>query len=262
MIQKVRDTSTNQKALDILDCFSLERQELGITEIAKIIGYGKSTVYAIVKTLEKNRYLKQNNENKKYSLGFKIIERAYVLLEQMNIRKITFPFLKKLSEKYKENVHLAILDRQEVVYIEKFENAPSLGIRSYVGHRTCLHSTALGKVFLAFLPEEEINNIIQNISLKKRTPNTITDPSELKLNLVQIKKAGYAIDNEEHQIGGMCIGGPIFDFSGKVTAAFSISVPIVRINKDRLKAIIEDIVKTSKEISVDLGYETGQELYR
>jgi DNA-binding IclR family transcriptional regulator len=258
LIQKVRDTSTNQKALDILDCFSLEKQELGITEIAKIIGYGKSTVYAIVKTLEKNRYLKQNNENKKYSLGLKIIERAYVLLEQMDIRKITFPFLKKLSEKYKENVHLAILDRQEVVYIEKFENAPSLGIRSWVGHRTSVHSTALGKVILAFLPEEEINKIIQIISLEKRTPNTITDPSVLKSHLSQVKKVGYAIDNEEHQVGGICIGGPIFDCTGKVIAAFSISVPIVRINKDKLGAIIEDIIKTSKEISAELGYKAGQ----
>jgi len=256
--QKVNKVSAIQKALGILDCFSLEKVELGITEIAKIIGFGKSTIYPIVKTLEKNRYLKQSNENKKYSLGLKIIERAYILLEQMDIRKISLPFLTELSKKYKENVHLAVLDGQDAVYIEKFENAPPLGIRSQVGKRVSLHNTALGKVLLAFLSEEKINNIIQNINLEKTTPNTVTDPSELKSHLTQVKKAGYAIDNEEHQIGGMCFGSPIFDRTGKAIAGFSISIPIVRMNKDKLETIIEDLVKTSKEISACFGYKTEQ----
>lgn len=254
MVNGGREIASVRKAVHVLNCFSAEKGELGISEIAALLGEGKSTVHAIVKTLENAGYLRQNPENKKHSLGLKLIERAHVLLDQLEIREIARPYLTDLAQRHRENVHLGILENGEVVYIDKVEMAPSLAIRSYVGHRTSAHSTAMGKVLLAFASREVVDDVVQRVGLPQHTPNTITDLSALRAQLDEIRACGYAIDNQEHQVGGLCIGAPIFEFAGRVIAALSISVPLARMDEDRLRAVTADTVRIANGISARLGH--------
>jgi IclR family transcriptional regulator, KDG regulon repressor len=134
-----------QRAINILNLFDNNHFELGNAEITKILGMNPSTVAGLVYTLKVNNYLDQNPANRKYRLGLKIAERASTMLEQFDLRKVAQPYLEELRNWCEESVNLAILDQQEVVYIERYFGLHSLSIRSELGKRAPLHSTSLKK---------------------------------------------------------------------------------------------------------------------
>ncbi len=147
-----------QHALDILNLFEGSHTELGNNEIARMLSMDPSTAAGLVYTLKLNNYLDQNPDNRKYRLGMKLAERASVLLDQIDLRKIATPTLEKVREWSGESVNLGIRDHNEVVYIERLFGNHSLGIRSELGKRGRLHSTALGKALLAHMSPGECND--------------------------------------------------------------------------------------------------------
>src|SRR5574338_190239 len=157
--QNRRTIASIQRALDILNLFSSEQAELGNAEIARQIDLPVGTVSGLVYTLRVNHYLDQNASNRKYRLGFKLADRASVLLDSLDIRKIAGPFLEELRAWCSESINLAIREGGEVVYIERLFGSHALGIRSELGKRGPLHSTALGKAIAAFLPKAEFDAI-------------------------------------------------------------------------------------------------------
>ncbi len=165
-----------QRALDILNLFDKGHIELGNTEIAKLMDLPTGTVAGLIYTLKINHYLDQPNPaNRKYRLGLKLAERAAVLLDQLDLRKVAAPFLEELRDWCGESINLAIRDGNEVVYIERMFGDHSLGIRSELGRRGALHSTALGKAMFSFLPEPERQKLILSYDFYPVTPYTITD---------------------------------------------------------------------------------------
>ena len=156
---------------------------------------------------------------------------------------------------------MVILDRGEVLYVDKVEpSQPADGLRmvcmvSVMGSRIPTHCSAVGKVMLAFLPEERLVSIVKDKGLPRRTENTITDFEELKKHLQLIRKQGYALDDEENERGVKCVAAPIRDQSGEVIAAISISVPGIRIRTDTLLTTYKDqVTETAVNISKKLGY--------
>lgn len=242
-----------QRAIDILNLFDRNRPELGTTEIAKAMDLPKSTVAGLVSTLESNGFLDQNPDNRKYRLGFKLAERAGVLLEQFDLRQIASPVLKRLRDRCNESVNLAIRDDAYVVYIARLHGKNMLSMRSEIGKREWIHSTALGKAILSALPEMEITDLIDRYEFIPITPHTITDRRAFLEDLDCTRKRGYALDDQENELGGRCIAAPISDLDSHTIAAVSISVPLQRLPDSRIETFGEYVKSAAREISRRLG---------
>ncbi len=243
-----------QRAIDILNLFSDRVNELGVTDIAKALGLHKSTASGLIQTLEINGYLEQNPGNKKYRLGLKLVERASVLLNQMQIRDIALPYLEELHTLCDEAINLAIRDETQVVYIERLLSSQSLAMRNEVGMRAAVHSTALGRAILSRLPENELERIAHSMPLYPVTDRTITKPEALIEDVQAARIRGFAIDDEQNEPGARCVSAPILNHQGEPVAAISISVPIPRIPYDKIDYFGARVAETAHKISTQLGY--------
>lgn len=242
-----------QRAIDILNLFDRDHPELGTTDIAKAMNLPKSTIAGLVSTLETNGYLNQNPENRKYRLGFKLAERAGALLEQFDLRQIAAPVLERLRDQCNESVNLAIRDDAHVVYIERLHGKNTLGMRSEIGKREWIHSTALGKAILSTLSTEEMNGFINRHEFIPVTRHTITKPDAFLDDLLRTRKRGYAIDDQENELGGRCVAAPICNLNSNTVASLSISVPLQRLPDSMIDQFGELVKSASEEISRRLG---------
>jgi IclR family KDG regulon transcriptional repressor len=243
-----------QHALNILNLFDASHPELGNSEIANMLGMDPSTVAGLIYTLKHNNYLDQNPSNRKYRLGLKLAERAAVLLNQIDLRKIAAPFLEELRSWSGESTNLAIRDHQEVAYIERLFGSHPLGIRSEIGKRAPLHSTALGKAILAHLRPNDTQAILGEYQFIQVTPNTIIKIDEFIQELERVRKLGFALDDEENEIGGRCLAAPIQNDDGIAVAAISISFPIQRLPLEKVQEYGEKIKTSALEISSRIGF--------
>ncbi len=249
-----RSIASVQHALNILNLFDGTHAELGNSDIARLLNMNPGTVAGLIYTLRINRYLDQNPDNRKYRLGLKLAERAFVLLDQIDLRKIAAPIMENLLEWSGESVNLAIHDFQEVVYIERLFGGHSLGIRSELGKRAPLHSTALGKAILANFDQNEIQSILVDYKFTAVTPKTIVDLDKFLAELEKVKKDGYAVDEQENELGGRCIAAPIMDHTGKSIAAISISSPVQRFPVEKIPDYGKRIKAAALELSHNIGY--------
>ena len=241
------------KALDILELFLKQEKEIGISELADLTGFNVSTTHRIVSALVNRRYLKQQGKRGKYSLGLKFLEFYSALKKTLKIRDVAFPFIQKLHTISGESVNLAILESNCAVYIEHVESSQFLRTFAEVGNRVPLHCTGIGKVFLAYMSEEELS-FLTTESLHRYTDNTITDFNELKKELLVVRREGVAVDNGEYDIGIRCVASPVRDMSGNVIAAISTSGPHTRLNAERLEELKTLIKSYGLEISRATGY--------
>lgn len=232
------------KALRVLDCFTVNQPELGITEISGMLGLYKSNVHNIVDTFVKAGYLEQNPENEKYKLGMKILELGHVISSNMNLRKMILPYMQELADLTGETVYLGIPNEGEVIYLESSSPKHQLSTRSMLGVKAPLYCTGIGKAMLSFLPEETVRSIIAK-GLKKFTDHTITEPDRLLKEIAEIRARGYSIDNMEHEFGIKCVGMPILNKKKQVVAGISMSGPSLRYDDDKIKeyaARLQEIV--------------------
>ena len=243
-----------QRAFDILNLFSNQTPQLGPAEMARALGLPKSTVASLVYTLESNGYLSQDPESRKYRLGLKLVERASAMLDQVEIRKVAHPFLVQLRDRWNETVNLAVLDGRDIVYVERFLGTKALGMRSEVGTRTAAHCTALGKAMLACRSTQDVEAYVRQYGLAPVTPKTITTSEALQADLDATRRRGFAVDDEENEIGGRCVAVPVFDYTGTAVAAVSISAPTARLPVDQVDQAGVMVRETANAISRRLGY--------
>ncbi|HDN85172.1 MAG TPA: IclR family transcriptional regulator, partial [Candidatus Aerophobetes bacterium] len=202
----------------------------------------------------KFRFVEQDGENKKYRLGLRLLELGNVVQSQLDIRRIAFPYLKKLNRETNETAYLVVLAEKRIVYVDCVESTARLRVRPLFGERVPLHCTSLGKAIMAFLPEYEVERIIKEEGLTRFTSNTITDPGLLKKELELIRERGYAIDNMEHEEGIRCVGASIRNSRGEVFAAISLSGPSQRLSFERIRKIAPLVIQAAREISAKMGY--------
>lgn len=254
---RIYTNSSLQKALRILDLFSIETAELSVTHIARLLGVNPSSLYPILGVLTQFRYLEQNKDTKKYRLGIRLLEKSFIVLAQFDIRDRASPFLEELRAATGENVHLAILDEGDVVYIDRKETRPTLPIESKVGKRVPAYCTALGKVLLAWADDTQWQCVIRK-GFRAFTEHTITDAQRLKAALEAVRAQGYAIDDEEFQTGGFCISAPLRDYRGVVVAAVSVSLAKAQADERRIADVTSKVLATAAKISNALGHGTVQ----
>ena len=242
------------RALAILDTLAEARRELALHEIADRLGLPKSTAHGLISTLKDFGYIEQSAFTAKYKLGLRLFEVGSIVALGWDVRTVAAPYIQRLLEEMRETVHLVVLDKYEVLYIDKRETSESLRIASQVGMRLPAHCTGVGKVLMAYLTEEERREIIKAKGLPRYTRNTLTDPLALEGELCRIREQGYSIDNEEIMDSLKCVAAPIWDQSGNVISAISLSGPISRMQGDRFQKAIRLVTKTAEDISSNLGY--------
>ena len=254
MTHQSRKIGSVQRAIDILNLFDSQSPELGTTEIARALGLHKSTTASLVSTLAANGFLNQNPETRKYRLGLRLVERAFAMLDQVEIRQIAYPCLQGLRDQWNETVNLAILDGTDVVYIERLLGTKTLGMRSEVGRRAHAHTTALGKAILSCLPIADVKAFVAAHGLPAVTPQTITQRQKFFAALDKTRQRGYAMDDEENEPGGRCVGAPVFDHGGRGVAAVSVSAPTARLPMSDVARVGAQVRATANAISRALGY--------
>lgn len=225
-----------------------------MTELSKALGLGKSTVHRLLTSLAARGYVRKNLENDRYRLGLKAFEVGSRALGQLTVRESVAPFLRSLAAASRETVHLGVLDGWEVVYVDKMESLQILQMYSAIGRRAPVHCTALGKILLAFQPEEEVERFLRR-RLRPYTPLTIVDPDKLREELERIRTAGIAIDNEEFEIGLKCVAAPVRDFGGRVVASLGIAGPAVRLPAERVGPVAELVRESAIAASGALGFQ-------
>lgn len=239
------------KALSILDLFNAPDSKLSTTEIAKKFDTNPSSLYPILHTLEKHGYLKRDG-NKLYSLGLTFAKKGRLVLEELNLTEEARSELERLRDEANKTVHLGYLNANQVVYIDKVESKGVIRMYSSPGKTAPIHATALGKVMLAFLPEEQIEETLGQLDLEPSTDKTITSPDKLRQELKIINERGYAVDDEEFEKGIRCVAAPIYQHNGKVDAAISVTGLAAQINIEKLATVVK---KYGGRISSKLGYE-------
>jgi DNA-binding IclR family transcriptional regulator len=249
---------TIERASSILDILGESPQGITIRELSVKIKLPKGTTHRLLSSLCYFGYVRQDPKTRNYFLGLKFVELGNLLLSQLDLRKEAEPFLRDLAERVKETVHLVILDRNEIVYIDKVEleqNPSGLRMASRVGLRNPAHSCAVGKVLLSHLSEEEVSRVIKQKGLPKRTENTITDRIQLMEHLKVVRAQGYSIDDEENEKGVRCVAAPIFNETGKAVAAISISTPAFLVTKKVMQDVLKkEVMETALKISQRLGF--------
>ena len=244
-----------KRSLEIVEVLAESKESLGVTQISKMTGLSKTTAFRLLSTLIEAGYVQKRYGESSYQLSMKFLKISSSILEQQDIRSIAGPYIKDLSDRCKEIVHLAVMDVNEVVYIEKMESSQHvMRIFSNVGTRSPVHCTGLGKVFLSGLTDGEVEKIIAQKGLRRYTENTITNIDDLKKELALIRESGYAFDRMEHEIGVWCVAAPIFDRCGGIVAAISITAPEIYMSDSKIIELTHLVVSAAKDISHRLGY--------
>lgn len=216
------------------------QEPVAFSEIAKNLPYSRTTIHRILYSFEKLGYVEKAESTSHYRLAAKFFELTGVAVHFRQLQSIAKSVMQNLMTRHAETVNLGVLDRGQVAFIDVLQSPSSLRIAAFPGDRSSVHSTALGKALLAFLPETEINAIISEQPLIKKTPQTITRKGHLLEHLASVREQGIAIDLEENLSGVTCIAAPIFDYAQRPIAAFSISGPSARMNA-KLTAVKDDV---------------------
>nr|WP_244345250.1 IclR family transcriptional regulator [Thermus thermophilus] len=246
-----------KKAIELLDLFTEERPEWGVTELAQALGLPKATVHGLLCSLVEGGVLHRLPSGR-YRLGWRIPLLNRVLMESVPLRLEARPRMARLAELYGETVHLAVLERGRVLYLEKQQGNRAIQVNiTGVGAYLYAHASALGKVLLSGLSEKEVIAVVRTHGLPALTPNTITTLEELLSELRGVRERGYAYDLEEYLPDLCCVAAPIRDHTGEVIAALSFSVPKYRFLEMK-QAYRNVIVEAAKEISEALGYEEAR----
>ena len=244
---------TIEKASEVLALFNREHSEWGVREVAEALGLAKSSAHDLLTSLEQVGLLGKNDEGR-YRLGWRLVTLSETLLATTELRREARPIIEELADQYRETIHLAVLDDTKVVYVDKLEGKQAVRVElTALGTRLYAHCSALGKVLLAYEPEENVKRIIKAEGLPRFTANTITDANELEETLVKVRKQGYATDQEEILPDLCCIGAPIHNHTGYVIAAISMSLPAYRFQRSQAE-FRKAVMRTGKLISERLGY--------
>lgn len=244
---------TVAKALGIIEALAPETDRgLTLGDLSLRVGLPKSTVHRYLATLLELG-LAQRSDSDRFRLGIKVVELAGVYLATSDLRRESQAILDALSERTNETVHLAVRSEADVVYIAKVESRHAVRMYSYIGARLPMYCTALGKAMLAFGPADWLRETLER-GLAARTPHTIASPAALEADLATIRRRGYSIDNEENEIGVRCVGAPVFDFSGAVIAAISLSGPTDRVDRKRAAGLGPVVRDAARSISQRMGY--------
>jgi len=243
-----------QRGLHVLSLFTRETPSLSLTEIKDAAALNKTTAFRIIATLEAAGYLVRNPRTKQYRPSLKVLQLGFTAVSSLEFRDIARPYLQQLSQDVDETVSLSVLDGLDVVYVDRIRRKQIVGVVLGIGSRIPAQCGSMGKVMLAHLPSEELTQRLNN-SLAPCTPHTIIDQAAFAKELAQVREQGYALNDEELEIGLRAVAAPVWDHTNQVVAAINVTGSVRTISQQRM---VEDLAPklkdTAVQISSSLGY--------
>jgi IclR family KDG regulon transcriptional repressor len=236
------------RGLKILDILGQAQDGVSITELAETLGVDKGSASRLVATLVHYGYAEKDEQTRRFHLGPQVVPLSRSVLARLSMREVAKPFLRQLMERTGECAHLAVPAQGRVLYVDQVESPATLRVNAQVGTMNPLHCTALGKALLAF------GDLQQPEMLESFTPHTLTDPERLQKNLAQVRRLGYAVDDEEFDLGVRCIAVPVLDFRCKVVASIGISGPATRVTPERLPDLAASVIEIGKALSERMSF--------
>ncbi|HXZ28645.1 MAG TPA: IclR family transcriptional regulator [Terriglobales bacterium] len=249
-----KDSAAVERALAILEAVAHRAGGLSNADLSRRLKIPKSSASYLLRTLEHHGYLRREPESGRYRLGVKVLALSESVLSGLDIRQMALPILRHLVEHAHLTAHLAILDRGEAVYIEKVEAPGFIKMDTWVGRRMDVHATSVGKALIAWLPEEEVAALARQRGLRKRTPKTITVLSRLHKELEKVRAQGYAVDDEENNLGVRCVAAPIFNSEGGVEASLGVSGATNQLDPGSVPKMAEMVQDAARHIAQQMGY--------
>lgn len=242
----------SERIFHTIECLA-QNGAMGLQELSTALDLNKSTVHRILNSLICMDYVRQDPETVKYSLSFKICGLSNQILSQNSMIDIARPFIKELSANSGETVHLVQLDGINATYIDKVEASQnSVRMISMVGKSIPLYCSGVGKAILADMPDTKIESIWKQSFIQQLTEHTVTRFVDFMNLIEETRRSGYALDNEENEIGVRCIAVSLKGYNGKSTYAISISAPKDRMSDARILQLREMILKTKHQIESNI----------
>ena len=238
------------KAKKIMDVLSASETSLTLEQISSAAGIPKPTTFKILTTLDYINFVRKDQSEKKYSLGTNLIGYGSKAMSGFDIVSIAEPYLIELNKVTSETMNLGIEEHSQIVLLKKIDSPQPVNLNSKVGGTLELYSSAMGKAILATKSERELDQYFSSVELRPSTPNTITSIAKLKKQIEEVKKTGYAIDNQENQAEVVCVGAAIQKY-GKVFGAISVSTPNYRLDEllfSDLKKLVKSAVDQINQI--------------
>jgi DNA-binding IclR family transcriptional regulator len=250
-----------ERGLAVLELLAGTRAGLTLPEISKQLRLPKSSVHTLLVTMERLRYLHRNERTSRYMFGSKLFRIANVSLSGLQVRQVAAPYMHALTERTGLTTHLAVLERNEAVLVEKMEPPGVFKMATWLGKRMDLHCTGVGKTLLSRLADEELSRVLRETGMPRHNDNSITSVRKLKEDLARSRQAGYFADDEEDEIGHRCIAAPILDENGRIAAAVSISGTTAQLHAENFRSLAREVKQTAEAITRALaGRAPGREL--
>jgi len=244
----VSEIQSLARGLQILDLFAQAANGLSITEIAQHLGVDKSSASRLVKTLVSYQYVQPDVGSRRYILGPRLHQLGWQILNRIPVREQAKPFLYRLVQETEECAHTAVYSQGKALVIDDVEAEASLRVVGGIGRLLPLHCTAVGKSLLAFshlpLPDERVVH----------TPRTLTDTDVLQEHLACIRDQGYALDDEENDLGVRCLAAPVYAYAGMMIAVIGISGPTIRVTSERVTLLGRQVMQAGCDLSRELGF--------
>lgn len=248
---------TVQRAVSVLKTFTDAQPELGLADLARAVSLNKTTTHRLLAALELEGLITRNPATDAYRLGPELIVLGWRALRANDLRNVSRPELQALAQETGETVTLEVLAGTDTLILDEVLSRHMIGGTPSIGTRWPAHATSTGKAILAFLLDAEREAHLQS-RLAKLTENTISSRESLKRELAQVREQGYAIANEELEIGFVVVGAPVFNHEGQVVAAVSVGGPGARMTAGRLSEIAVKVKESAGRLSQTIGYRTEQ----
>jgi DNA-binding IclR family transcriptional regulator len=252
-VSKTSSVPALERGFAILEAVARSRSGLTLSQLTRTLDLPKSSVFCLLLTLERMGYLFRNPVTKRYQCEMKLVRIAGQALEGITLRDKARPVLRRLLEQTNLTVHMGIAGENEVTLIEKLDPHTSSSMATWVGKGLDFHCTSLGKCLLAFSPETDVDRILKNHALLRHNENTIASTQRLKTELAKVRSLGFAVDDEEEEIGVRCIGAPVLNAQGRAIAAISISGDIAQIDMTNSSALCTKVRKAAERLSQEMS---------
>ena len=244
-----------ESAFDVLEQFKDSVEELGVTDLSRLLKIHKNKVYRLLATLESRNYIEQNKLTANYRLGLKNLQLGQTFLKKTGLLRHARPVIECISRQCNETSTVSVLDDSKVIYLDAVESVLPVRVVPQCGITFPFHCTAAGKVLAAYQHGDDLSQYVQSCELKRYTTKTITDAEQLTIHLKDIVEAGFAVNDEELNPGVTCVGAPVRDYTRHVIGAVSVSVPSLRLTSERLHGELIPLVRgAAVELSARLGY--------
>lgn len=241
-------------AIALLKCFTAEEHELGVSDLSRKLGVAKSTVHRLARTLMADGLLEQNPDNERYRLGLALFGLGALVRRRMNLSSEARQDLFALRNLTGETVQLAILDGADIMFVYNLESTQAIRVNSDIGVRKPAFCTASGRAILAFQSADVVETAFAP-GLERRTPKTEIDPARLAKVLADVRQRGFAIEDEESEVGMRAIAAPVRGAGGVVVGSVAVAGPVQRLSKETLSRFAPDVIRTAQAISSRLGYQ-------